>query len=408
MIELQGKYNKAKVFTDNVEQEAIGQIIELCNQEFIKGSQIRIMPDVHAGKGCTIGTTMTITNKVVSNLVGVDIGCGMAVAEIDYEPTEENLKRLDKVINENVPAGFNVRNKKHEYCRNIDIKGLWCYKHLQNTNRIELSLGTLGGGNHFIELNKSDDGKIYLVVHTGSRNLGKQVAEYYQDIAVKNFETLEKDERQKLIQNKIKELQELQKENEINAEIRKIKADIVIPPKHLAYLEGRNFNEYLDDMETTQIWADLNRYAIIEVILTNLGISKVKKQFQTIHNYIDVDNKILRKGAVSAKEGEILIIPMNMRDGSLICRGKGNADWNYSAPHGAGRLMSRGKAKANLTIEAFREAMTGIYTTSVGQSTLDEAPMAYKPFKEILSNIGDTVEVLEHVKPVYNFKAGGE
>ena len=406
MIEIQGKYNIAKVFTNNVEQGAISQIIELCNQDFVKDSQIRIMPDVHAGKGCTIGTTMTLNNKVVSNLVGVDIGCGMAVAEFDYEPTEENLKQLDKVINENIFAGFNVRNKKHEYCKNINLEELHCYKYLKNTNRLNLSLGTLGGGNHFIELNKSDDGKIYLVVHTGSRNLGKQVAEYYQDLAVSHFNKLDKDIKQIRIAETIKKLTEEGRVKEIGNELKKVKSEIKIPPKHLAYLEGHNFNEYLDDMKLTQMWANLNRSAIVETILKNLDI-KVKRQFQTIHNYIDIDNMILRKGAVSAKEGEILIIPMNMRDGSLICSGKGNADWNYSAPHGAGRIMSRGKAKTNLTVEAFREAMTGVYTTSVGQSTLDEAPMAYKPIEEILSNIGDTVEVLDHIKPVYNFKAGG-
>lgn len=403
MLELRGKYNTCKVFTDNVDNATIGQLIALMNQSSVADSQIRIMPDTHAGKGCVIGTTMTIGNKVIPNLVGVDIGCGMAVAEL--KETRIDLPKLDSVIRKKVPSGFSIRDKAHKFLRNVDLEELYCYKNI-NVDRAEKSLGTLGGGNHFIEVDISESGQLYLVVHTGSRNLGKQVAEYYQDLAWKSLKNGNKGE---LIKAKIDELKAAGRQSEIEAEIAKIQSTIESVPKELAYCEGELFDKYIHDMKITQEYAYWNREAILDTIVDEMHLHVVE-QWQTIHNYIDTENMILRKGSVSAQAGEKLIIPMNMRDGSLICIGKGNPDWNYSAPHGAGRLMSRSQAKQSLTVSEFKKTMdeAGIYTTSVGRDTLDEAPMAYKPMDEILANIENTVEVVEVIKPIYNFKAGGE
>lgn len=394
MIELKGKYNIAKVFTDNVEKTAVGQIIELCNQEFTKDSRIRIMPDTHAGAGCTIGTTMTIQDKIVPNLVGVDIGCGMelikiAEKEIDYE-------KLDKVIRKFIPSGFNVRSREHKYVANINFQNVKCLNKI-NLERAKLSIGTLGGGNHFIEVDKDIDGNLYIVVHSGSRNLGKQVAEYYQEQGYKELITV-KEEKDKLIQK----LKSQGREKEIQIELKKIKIPKI--NRQLAYVTGQNFKDYLNDMRIVQKFATYNRKAMADEIMENMGFTKIE-QFTTIHNYIDLDNMILRKGAISAQKGEKVLIPINMRDGSLICIGKGNPDWNYSAPHGAGRLMSRSKAKENVTLEEFEESMKGIYTTSVNISTIDESPMAYKPMQEIIDNIGGTVGISNIIKPTYNFKA---
>lgn len=403
MLELRGKYNTCKVFTDNVDNATIGQLIALMNQSSVAGSQIRIMPDTHAGKGCVIGTTMTIGNKVIPNLVGVDIGCGMAVAEL--KETRIDLPKLDSVIRKKVPSGFSIRDKAHKFLRNVDLEELYCYKNI-NVDRAEKSLGTLGGGNHFIEIDISESGQLYLVVHTGSRNLGKQVAEYYQDLAWKSLKNGNKGE---LIKAKIDELKAAGRQSEIEAEIAKIQSTVESVPKELAYCEGELFDKYIHDMKITQEYAYWNREAILDTIVDEMHLHVVE-QWQTIHNYIDTKNMILRKGSVSAQAGELLLIPMNMRDGSLLCRGKGNPDWNYSAPHGAGRLMSRSQAKQSLTVSEFKKTMdeAGIYTTSVGRDTLDEAPMAYKPMDEILANIENTVEVVEVIKPIYNFKAGGE
>lgn len=370
MFELNGRYNMAKVFTDICEPTAISQIINMCNQEAFAGSQVRIMPNVHAGKGCTIGTTMTITDKVVPNLVGVDIGCGMRVAMLGK--SEIDFARLDDIIHKNVPSGFSIR--QDNICASVKIieglSALYCREF--DEDRAIKSVGTLGGGNHFIEVDEDDEGNKYLVIHTGSRNLGKAVAEYYQKKA--------------------------------------IEAKPAGVPDDFAYCEGELLKQYLHDMKIVQEYAMYNRYAIADVILNVYGDSNVWKaaseHFTTVHNYIDLDNMILRKGSVSAQAGEKLIIPINMRDGSLICIGKGNPDWNYSAPHGAGRLMSRSEAKASITLEEFQESMKGIYTTSVKASTLDESPMAYKSIDDIVNNIGDTVEVVKVIKPVYNFKAG--
>lgn len=403
MLELRGKYNTCKVFTDNVDNATIGQLIALMNQSSVADSQIRIMPDTHAGKGCVIGTTMTIGNKVIPNLVGVDIGCGMAVAEL--KETRIDLPKLDSVIRKKVPSGFSIRDKAHKFLRNVDLEELYCYKNI-NVDRAEKSLGTLGGGNHFIEVDISESGQLYLVVHTGSRNLGKQVAEYYQDLAWKSLKNGNKGE---LIKAKIDELKAAGRQSEIEAEIAKIQSTIESVPKELAYCEGELFDKYIHDMKITQEYAYWNREAILDTIVDEMHLHVVE-QWQTIHNYIDTENMILRKGSVSAQAGEKLIIPMNMRDGSLICIGKGNPDWNYSAPHGAGRLMSRSEAKQSISMSEFKKTMSdaGIYSTSVNKSTIDESPMAYKPMQEIIDNIGDTVEIVNIIKPVYNFKAGEE
>jgi len=394
MIELQGKYNTAKVFTDNIENEAISQIINLLNQEFVSGSRIRIMPDTHAGAGCTIGTTMTITDKIVPNLVGVDIGCGMETVLLENNRVE--LQKLDKVIHASIPAGFDIRKEPHPYIDEIALEKLRCIKQI-NLARAELSMGTLGGGNHFIELDQDDDGRLYLVVHSGSRNLGKQVAEYYQNTAVRDLK-----DKSKEINALIAELKSQGRQTEIQTELKKIGVRKV--DKTLAFIEGATFNDYLQDMAIVQRYAELNRRAIVREIVKQMKF-KVADSFTTIHNYIDLESMILRKGAISSKAGERVLIPINMRDGSLICVGKGNPDWNYSAPHGAGRLMSRSAAKSSITLKQFEMSMKGIYSTTINKSTIDESPMAYKPMDEIIGNIEDTVDIAHVIKPLYNFKA---
>lgn len=396
MIELKGKYITAKVFNDNVEAEAISQIINLLNQPFAKNSSIRFMSDVHAGAGCTIGTTMTVTDKIVPNIVGVDIACGMHVVRISgCDLTESNFERLDQLIRSNIPSGTSVRQQAHEFSSQINLNWLHCAKYV-NLDRAKMSMGTLGGGNHFIEVNKSDDGSVYLVIHSGSRSLGKQVCEYYQNLAWKK---LSKSNTADLV----KQLRAEGRENEIQAAVEKHKTEHHSVPKELAYLTGQDTEDYLHDMQILNKWADLNRRAIANDILSHMGWS-ASGSFTTVHNY--VSDRMIRKGAVSAQLGEVLLIPMNMRDGSLLCVGKGNPDWNYSAPHGAGRLMSRSKAKETLSLEKYTEDMKqrGIYTTSVCQATLDECADAYKPMQEIIENIKDTVDIVKIVKPVYNYK----
>ena len=372
MIEIQGKYNTAKVFTHNIEPSAMSQIHNLLNQSFVEGSKIRIMPDVHAGAGCTIGTTMTITNKVVPNMVGVDIGCGMETVRLKDKHIE--LSKLDKAIHKYIPAGFAIRDTPHHYVDMIDLTALKCAKHMK-MDRAELSVGTLGGGNHFIELGKAlskdadTNGALFLVVHSGSRNIGNMAAEWYQKKAIEDL-----------------------KKKKVNVE------------RSLAYVEGALMDDYLHDMAILQRYAEINRKAIIKELEKRVGF-KVVESFTTTHNYIDLESKILRKGAISAKRGERVLIPMNMRDGSLVCIGKGNPDWNFSAPHGAGRIMSRSAAKEQITLTQFEQAMKGIYSSTVSRSTIDEAPFAYKPMEEITANIGDTAEIEMHITPVYNFKA---
>ena len=398
MITLNGKYAVVKVFTDVVDEESISQVINLANQEFVIGSQIRMMPDIHAGAGCTIGTTMTVKDKVVPNLVGVDIGCGMETVVLKEKDID--LELLDKVIRENVPSGFNIRDKAHNLVNNVDLQGLRCLQNI-NLDRAEKSIGTLGGGNHFIEVDKDDGGILYLIVHSGSRHLGVEIASYYQKLAYEQLNQCSKDDIQALVAD----LKAAGKQRQIEAEIKKLKnTKRTSIPKDMAYLEGNTFDDYINDMRIAQHFAMMNRKAIVDTIAQKMGLH-ITDEFTTIHNYIDLDNMIVRKGAVSAQTGERLLIPINMRDGSLICVGKGNPDWNYSAPHGAGRLMSRAKAKEIFDVGEFQKEMDGIYTTSVCYGTLDECPMAYKPIDAILDNIIDTVDIVKIIKPIYNFKA---
>lgn len=404
MQEVTGKFNTAKVYTDVVDEKSLQQIKILCDQEFTSGAKIRLMPDVHAGAGCTIGTTMTIKDKIVPNLVGVDIGCGMETlmihkdseAAINFDPA-----KLDVIIRKNIPCGFNIRKFSHQYVAEVEwdnIKGIY------NKHRAQLSLGTLGGGNHFIEADKDEEGNLYIVVHSGSRHAGLEIAEYYQEMAWRQLNGKTKADLDAMIS----QLKAEGRETEIEAKRVEMNAQIKTQiPKDLAYVSGYLFDDYINDMRIMQHFAMLNRKAMINTISIGLHLKKeeIVDQFTTIHNYIDTENMILRKGAVSAQKGEKLLIPINMRDGSLICLGKGNEDWNCSAPHGAGRVMSRMKAKKELSMEEFKAEMSGIYSTTVTKETLDEAPMAYKTMDDIVANIGPTADILNVIKPIYNFKA---
>ena len=398
MITIQGLYNTAVCYTPKVEELAAEQIRAVCDQKEFSGCKIRIMPDVHAGKGCTIGTTMTIQDKIVPAMVGVDIGCGMETVEIAEH--EMDFVKLDALIRKEIPYGREIRDSLHPLNSEIDLTELRCADQV-NIGRAKRSIGTLGGGNHFIEVDRSEDGRLFLVVHSGSRHLGKEVAEFYQDEGRRALwggayyqveqviEKLKAEGRTKEIQKTVKELK---KEHALSI------------PKDLAYVEGKLFDDYIHDMKLTQKFAMLNRKAMVDVIVTGMGFTVVEA-FTTIHNYIDTDEMILRKGSVSAKAGEKLLIPINMRDGSLICVGKGNEEWNCSAPHGAGRLMSRRAAFDALSMDEFKKEMKGIYTTCVLPDTLDESPMAYKSMDEIIAQIGPTAEIIERIRPVYNFKA---
>lgn len=393
MFELHGKYNTCKIFTDNCDNETISQVTELLNQASVKDSKIRIMPDTHAGKGCVIGTTMTLTDKVVPNLVGADIGCGMYAVKLSE--TDADFNKLDNIIRTYIPSGFDI----HEHP--ISMSNADKIYAPIDVDKAYQSLGTLGGGNHFIEVDRDVNGHLWLVVHTGSRHLGLEVCKYYQDLAYKKI-------KNNGIEDKIKEtvtrLKAEGKQYEIESTIKIIRMQAGPIPKDLCYVKDKDFENYIHDMKLIQEHAAINRETIVNQIVNHMDWHIID-QFETIHNYIDIDNMILRKGAVSAQKGEKLIIPMNMRDGSLICVGKGNPDWNYSAPHGAGRTMSRGKAKEAISLAEFEESMKGIYTTSVTQSTIDESPMVYKPMQEIIDNISDTVDIIDIIKPVYNFKA---
>lgn len=404
MLEVNGKYNTAKVFTDVVDEKSLQQIQILCDQEFTEGSKIRLMPDVHAGAGCTIGTTMTIKDKIVPNLVGVDIGCGMETLMIhkDSEASKNfDPAILDTIIRKNIPCGYDVRKFTHKYVDEVEwdnIKGQY------SKNRARLSLGTLGGGNHFIEADRDEEGNLYIVVHSGSRHAGLEIAEYYQEMAWRQLNGKTKAD----IDAMIAELKAAGRQNEIEEKRQELNAQIKTSiPKDLAYVSGYLFDDYINDMRIMQHFAQLNRKAMIDVISIGLNLKKeeIIDQFTTIHNYIDTENMILRKGAVSSQKGEKLLIPINMRDGSLVCIGKGNDDWNCSAPHGAGRVMSRMKAKKTLSMEEFKAEMSGIYSTTVSKETLDEAPMAYKTMDDIVANIGPTADIVNVIKPIYNFKA---
>ena len=398
MLEIKGKINTAICYASVIEEEAIEQIRRMCDYEFTAGSRIRIMPDVHAGKGCTIGTTMTITDKAVPNIVGVDIGCGMYTVSLGR--TDINFERLDEAAHF-IPSGMNVWEGRQEH---FDLEQLRCYRDLKDAKRLERSLGTLGGGNHFIEIDESADGEKYLVIHSGSRNLGKQVAELYQKLAVDLSKG--KEEYFKKRDEIIRTYKEKGKRKEIQAALKKIaweqKESLI--PEDLCFLYGSYLEDYLHDVEVCQRFARRNREKMAEILLERTGIA-AGEAFHTIHNYIDTEEMILRKGAIAAHAGEKILIPINMRDGSVLAVGKGNAEWNYSAPHGAGRIMSRKAAKDKLSLEEYRETMKGIYTTSVNEATLDEAPMAYKSLNDIIDVIRDSVDIIDVMKPVYNFKA---
>ena len=401
-----------KIFTNDIEQEAINQIDELLEQEPFKNCKVRIMPDVHAGKGCVIGFTADLGDKVIPNIVGVDIGCGMLCVELGK--IDLDLERLDKIINEHIPSGRNIREQKL-----IDfnkINDLYCLRELKETKKFNRAIGTLGGGNHFIEVDVDDGDNKYLVIHTGSRNMGKQVADYYQNLAIELCSG--KEEMYKRKDEIIKTYKEQGKKTEIQKALKELKEEYNQNkpnlPNDLCYLEGKYREMYLHDMEICQLYASLNRLQIAKMILTNyfeltyipeIYPPIMSDSFETIHNYISFKDNIVRKGAIRANEGERVIIPINMRDGSIIAVGKGNEDWNNSAPHGAGRIMSRMKAKEMFNLEEFKESMKDIYSTSVLEETIDEAPFAYKPMQEIIDNIKDTVEIEKIIKPIYNFKA---
>ena len=398
MLEIKGKINTAICYASVIEEEAIEQIRRMCDYEFTAGSRIRIMPDVHAGKGCTIGTTMTVTDKAVPNIVGVDIGCGMYTVKLGK--TDIDFAKFDEAAHF-IPSGMNVWEGRQEH---FDLEQLRCYRDLNDTKRLERSLGTLGGGNHFIEIDESADGEKYLVIHSGSRNLGKQVAELYQKLAVELSKG--KEEYFKKRDEIIRALKEQGRKKEIQAALKQInwerKESLI--PEDLCFLYGSYLEDYLHDVEVCQRFARRNREKMAEILLERAGIA-AGEAFHTIHNYIDTEEMILRKGAIAAHAGEKVLIPINMRDGSVLAVGKGNAEWNYSAPHGAGRIMSRKAAKDRLSLEEYRETMKGIYTTSVNEATLDEAPMAYKSLDDIIDVIRDSVDIIDVMKPVYNFKA---
>ena len=397
MITIQGLYNTAVCYTPELEEAAKAQIKAVCDQAEFAGCKIRIMPDVHAGKGCTIGTTMTIQDKIVPGMVGVDIGCGMETVEL--RERESDFEKLDALIRKEIPYGREIRDIPHALNAEIDLAQLRCADQV-NLDRAMRSIGSLGGGNHFIEVDCSEDGCLFLVVHSGSWHLGTEVAEYYQNEGRRalwggaNYQ----------IQATIAKLKAEGRSQEIQKTIIALKREQDLSPKDLAYVEGKLFDDYIHDMKITQQFAMLNRKAMVDVIMSGMGFTAVEA-FTTIHNYIDTDAMILRKGSVSVKAGEKLLIPINMRDGSLICIGKGNEEWNCSAPHGAGRLMSRKAAFNVLSMEEFQKEMEGIYTTCVVPDTLDESPMAYKSMDEIAAQIGPTAEIVERIRPVYNFKA---
>ena len=413
MLEIKGRINTAICYANVIEDEAIEQIRRMCDYEFTEGSRIRIMPDVHAGKGCTIGTTMTVVDKAVPNIVGVDIGCGMYTVNLGKDAVD--FEKLDEAAHY-IPSGINVWEGRQE---RFDLQELRCYRSLKDAKRLERSLGTLGGGNHFIEIDEAADGTKYLVIHSGSRNLGKQVAEFYQRLAIdlnKGKETCfqERDEiirtykepgRQKEIQAALEKISRNRRcqSMQANGPVDHLAAEATIP-EDLCFLYGEYLADYLYDVEICQRFARRNREKMAEILLDRTGIAG-GEAFHTIHNYIDTEEMILRKGAIAAHAGEKVLIPINMRDGSVLAVGKGNEEWNYSAPHGAGRIMSRRAAKEQLNLEEYRETMKGVYTTSVNESTLDEAPMAYKSLEDIIDVIRDSVDIIDVMKPIYNFKA---
>lgn len=401
-----------KIFTTNIEQEAVNQINELLKQEPFKNCKVRIMPDVHSGKGCVIGFTADLGEKVIPNIVGVDIGCGMLCVELGN--IELDFKDLDRVVNEYIPAGRNIRKQK---LLNFDkINELYCLRELKETKKFNRAIGTLGGGNHFIEIDADNKGNKYLVIHTGSRNLGKQVADYYQNLAIELCSG--KEEMHKKKEEIIKKYKEQGRKSEIQQALKELEKEYKDNkpnlPKELCYLEGKHREMYLHDMKICQEYASLNRLQIAKQIIINyykltdipeMYPPIMQNSFETIHNYISFEDNIVRKGAIRANKNEKVLIPINMRDGSIIAVGKGNQDWNCSAPHGAGRIMSRTKAKEKFKLEEFKQSMKDVYSTSVVEETIDESPMVYKSMQEIIENTKDTIEIQKIIRPIYNFKA---
>ena len=405
MKEIKGIYSSAKVFTDIIDEKAVEQIQTLCNQEFTKDAKIRIMPDAHAGVGCVIGFTANLGELVIPNIVGVDIGCGMLT--VDLKDSQIDLEKLDQIIRKYIPSGTSVHSGR--IMRFDKLQELYCYRELKDSKRVERSIGTLGGGNHFIEVDVDENNHSYLVIHTGSRNLGKQVAQYYQNLAYDLMAG--KDELLLKQEQLISDYKKQGRKDELQEAIKELRKNFIAKevqlPKELCYLSGKYRDQYLHDMAICQEYATLNRQMIAKIILKQLLDMSLEEfdYFETIHNYIDHDENIMRKGAVSAKLNEKILIPINMRDGSLICLGKGNEEWNQSAPHGAGRLYSRQKAKELFSLNEFEDQMQGIYSTSINQHTLDECPMAYKSMDDIVNNIGETATIVQVIKPIYNFKA---
>ena len=400
VLEIKGKVNTAICYARVVEDEAIEQIRRMCDYAVSEGSKIRIMPDVHAGNGCTIGTTMTIRDKAVPNVVGVDIGCGMYTVDLGTEDID--YARVDEAAHY-IPSGMNVWDGRQEH---FDLTGLVCYRELKDAKRLERSLGTLGGGNHFIEIDQAANGTKYLIIHSGSRNLGKQVAEFYQNLAIRLDRGYDQylQERDEIIRS----YKEKGRKNEIEGALKLLQKQFheLAPtmPDDLCYLSGQYLKDYLHDVEICQNFAKRSRELMAEILTERAGLTG-GESFHTIHNYIDTEEMILRKGAIAAHNGEKVLIPINMRDGSILAIGKGNPEWNYSAPHGAGRIMSRGKARNTLSLDEYRKTMEGVYTTSINENTLDEAPMAYKSLEDIIDVIRESVDVIDVMKPVYNFKA---
>ncbi len=403
MLEIKGIITTAVCYAKVIAENAVEQIRTMCDFELTAGCRVRIMPDVHAGKGCTIGTTMTVLDKICPNIVGVDIGCGMYTVHLADRKLD--LERIDEAVH-TIPSGMNVRETA---IGDFDLTQLRCFTALKGTERIACSLGTLGGGNHFIEIDRTENGEYCLIIHSGSRNLGKQVAEFYQKKATDHFTGRDRIPQERL--DIIRTYREQGRETQIQEALEHLRRkDHPLPadfPPGLCWLEGPGVEDYLHDVEICQRFARRSREIMAEIILRQTGMTALES-FHTIHNYIDTDEMILRKGAIAAHKGEKVLIPINMRDGSVLAVGKGNPEWNFSAPHGAGRIMSRSKAKASIDMEAYREAMKGIYSTSVNEQTLDEAPMAYKSLEDIIDVIADSVEILEVMKPVYNFKAAEE
>ena len=398
MFEIKGTYATAECFATHIDDNASEQVRAMCNQPFTAGADVRIMPDAHAGKGCVIGTMMKVRDKAVPNVVGVDIGCGMLTVDVGTRPID--LPALDAACPE-VPSGPHVWEGRRE---RFDLEELRCHRQLKDTKRLGRSLGTLGGGNHFIEVDVDTNGTQHLVIHSGSRNLGTQVANYYQQLAVDLHQGKEEyfERRDALIA----EYKAAGRRKEIQSVLKSLRWDSHEPdaPAELCWLYGSYLDDYLHDVAVCQRFARRNREVMAREICQRAGLEP-GDAFHTVHNYIDTDEMILRKGAIAAHAGELVLIPLNMRDGSVLARGRGNADWNFSAPHGAGRLMSRADARERLSMDDYRAAMAGVYTTSVTERTLDEAPAAYKSVDDIIGPIAASVDVLDVMRPIYNFKA---